>query len=35
VVHSADLVALEAVEEGSFFRRLWDSVSLFFFGLFN
>jgi D-alanyl-D-alanine carboxypeptidase (penicillin-binding protein 5/6) len=35
VVHSADLVALEAVEEGSFFRRLWDSISLFFFGLFN
>ncbi len=35
VVHSADLIALEAVEEGSFLRRLWDSVSLFFFGLFN
>lgn len=35
VVHSADLIALEAVEEGSFFRRLWDSISLFFFGLFN
>ncbi|MBX9764985.1 MAG: D-alanyl-D-alanine carboxypeptidase [Pseudomonadaceae bacterium] len=35
VVHSADLIALEAVEAGSFFRRLWDSISLFFFGLFN
>jgi len=35
VVHSTDLIALEAVEEGSFFRRLWDSISLFFFGLFN
>jgi len=35
VVHSADLIALEAVEEGSFFSRLWDSISLFFFGLFN
>ncbi len=35
VVHSADLVALEAVEEGGFMRRLWDSIRLFFFGLFN
>jgi D-alanyl-D-alanine carboxypeptidase (penicillin-binding protein 5/6) len=35
VVHSADLIALETVDEGSFFRRLWDSISLFFFGLFN
>ncbi|MDO9622797.1 MAG: D-alanyl-D-alanine carboxypeptidase family protein [Pseudomonas sp.] len=35
VVHSADLVALEAVEEGGLFRRLWDSIRLFFFGLFN
>jgi serine-type D-Ala-D-Ala carboxypeptidase (penicillin-binding protein 5/6) len=35
VVHSTDLIALEAVEQGSFFRRLWDSISLFFFGLFN
>lgn len=35
VVHSADLIALEAIEEGGFFRRLWDSISLFFFGLFN
>ncbi|MCQ4346232.1 D-alanyl-D-alanine carboxypeptidase [Pseudomonas stutzeri] len=35
VVHSAPLVALEAVEEGGFFRRLWDSIRLFFYGLFN
>src|SRR5690606_5032846 len=35
VVHSADLIALEAVEEGGIFRRLWDSSRLFFFGLFN
>jgi serine-type D-Ala-D-Ala carboxypeptidase (penicillin-binding protein 5/6) len=35
VVHSADLVALEAVDEGGLFRRLWDSIRLFFYGLFN
>lgn len=35
VVHSADLIALEAVEEGGFFRRLWDGIRLFFYGLFN
>jgi len=35
VVHSTDLVALETVEEGGLFRRLWDSIRLFFFGLFN
>lgn len=35
VVHSADLVALEPVEEGGFLRRLWDSIRLFFFGFFN
>ena len=35
VVHSADLIALEDVEEGGFFRRLWDSIRLFFYGLFN
>lgn len=35
VVHSADLVALETVEEGGFFRRVWDSIRLFFYGLFN
>ncbi|WP_137888519.1 D-alanyl-D-alanine carboxypeptidase family protein [Pseudomonas sp. 2FE] len=35
VVHSADLIALEAVDEGGFFRRVWDSIRLFFYGLFN
>lgn len=35
VVHSADLIALEPVEEGGFFRRLWDSIRLFFYGMFN
>ncbi|HWV09374.1 D-alanyl-D-alanine carboxypeptidase [Pseudomonas sp. GD03944] len=35
VVHSADLIALNAVEEGGFFRQLWDSIRLFFYGLFN
>ncbi|BAP43280.1 D-alanyl-D-alanine carboxypeptidase [Pseudomonas sp. 21LCFQ02] len=35
VIHTADLIALDAVEEGGFFRRVWDSIRLFFFGLFN
>ncbi len=35
VVHTADLIALDGVEEGGFFRRVWDSIRLFFFGLFN
>jgi D-alanyl-D-alanine carboxypeptidase (penicillin-binding protein 5/6) len=35
VVHSSDLVALQAVEEAGFLRRMWDSLRLFFFGLFN
>ena len=35
VMHSADLIALEEVQEGGFFRRLWDSIRLFFYGLFN
>jgi D-alanyl-D-alanine carboxypeptidase (penicillin-binding protein 5/6) len=35
LVHSAPLVALEAIEEGGIFRRLWDSIRLFFYGLFN
>ncbi|HYQ38180.1 MAG TPA: D-alanyl-D-alanine carboxypeptidase family protein [Pseudomonas sp.] len=35
VVHSAPLVALQAVEEGGLFRRMWDSIRLFFYGLFN
>ncbi|HWD32681.1 MAG TPA: D-alanyl-D-alanine carboxypeptidase family protein, partial [Pseudomonas sp.] len=35
VVHSADLIALDAVEEAGFFGRVWDSIRLFFYGLFN
>lgn len=35
VVHSADLIALDAVEVGGFIRRMWDSIRLFFYGLFN
>lgn len=34
-VMQAPLVALEAVEEGGFFRRVWDSIRLFFRGLFG
>ena len=33
LVAERPLVALQAVEEGSFFKRLWDSVVLFFKGL--
>jgi D-alanyl-D-alanine carboxypeptidase (penicillin-binding protein 5/6) len=35
VVKSVDLVALETVEQGGFFRRVWDSIRLFFGGLFG
>jgi len=35
VVRQTPLVALEAVEEGGFFRRIWDSIRLFFRGLFG
>ena len=35
VVTQAPLVALEAVEEGGFFRRIWDGIRLFFRGLFG
>ena len=35
VVMQAPLVALETVEEGGFFRRIWDSIRLFFRGLFG
>lgn len=35
VVHTADLVALQDVEEGGFFRRMFDSVRMFFYSLFN
>lgn len=35
VVRTADLIALDGVEEGGFIRRVWDSIRLFFYGLFN
>jgi D-alanyl-D-alanine carboxypeptidase (penicillin-binding protein 5/6) len=35
VVMQAPLVALETVEEGGFFRRVWDGIRLFFKGLFG
>jgi D-alanyl-D-alanine carboxypeptidase (penicillin-binding protein 5/6) len=35
VLHSSDLVALQAVEEAGFLRRIWDGLRLFFYGLFN
>jgi D-alanyl-D-alanine carboxypeptidase (penicillin-binding protein 5/6) len=35
VVMQTPLVALEAVEEGSFFRRIWDGIRLFFRGMFG
>ena len=35
VVHTGPLVALAEVEAAGFFGRLWDSIRLFFFGLFN
>jgi len=34
VVAERPLIALQAVEEGGFFKRLWDSIILFFKGLF-
>lgn len=33
VMKQADVVALEAIEQGGFFRRAWDSIVLFFKGL--
>jgi serine-type D-Ala-D-Ala carboxypeptidase (penicillin-binding protein 5/6) len=35
VVHSAPVVALADVEEAGIFGRLWDSIRLFFYSLFN
>ena len=35
VLSQTKLVALENVEQGGFFRRLWDSIRLFFHGLFG
>lgn len=34
-IAEAPLVALQSVEEGGFFSRLWDTIYLFFLGLFN
>ena len=33
VLKQTDVVALETVEQGGFFRRMWDSFILFFKGL--
>ncbi len=35
VVHTADLVALDDVEEGGFFSRIFDTIRMFFYSLFN
>jgi D-alanyl-D-alanine carboxypeptidase (penicillin-binding protein 5/6) len=35
VVRTANLIAMDAVEEGGIFRRLWDSIRMFFYSLFN
>ena len=35
VVHEQSVVALDNVEKAGFFKRLWDGIKLFFFGLFN
>jgi D-alanyl-D-alanine carboxypeptidase (penicillin-binding protein 5/6) len=35
VLQQVDVVALESIEEGGFFRRSWDSIVLFFKGLFG
>lgn len=35
VIKQSDVVALENVDQGGFFRRLWDSIRLFFKGLFG
>ena len=35
VLTRADVVAMETIEEGGFFRRMWDSIRLFFKGIFG
>ena len=30
-----DLVALHSVEQGGFFKRIWDAIKLFFMNLFS
>ena len=35
VVRTANLIAMDGVDEGGIFRRLWDSIRMFFYSLFN
>lgn len=35
VIYTTDLIALHSIEQGGFFRRIWDSIVLFFKGLFS
>jgi D-alanyl-D-alanine carboxypeptidase (penicillin-binding protein 5/6) len=35
LIKQVDLVALESVEQGGFFRRMWDGIRLFFRNLFG
>ncbi|MDO9221564.1 MAG: D-alanyl-D-alanine carboxypeptidase family protein [Thiobacillus sp.] len=35
ILRSVDLVALESIDQGGFFRRVWDSIRLFFKGVFG
>lgn len=35
LLNQADVVAMETIEEGGFFRRVWDSIRLFFKGIFG
>lgn len=35
VIYTANLIAMQSVEEGGFFKRIWDSIILFFKGLFS
>ncbi|MFY1665239.1 serine hydrolase [Pseudomonas sp. Pseu.R1] len=35
VVRTANLIAMDSVEESGIFRRLWDSIRMFFYSLFN
>jgi len=35
VLNQADVIAMETIEEGGFFRRVWDSIRLFFKGIFG
>ncbi len=35
LLQTVPLIAINAVEEGGFFRRVWDSIRLFLYGIFN